>query len=105
MKDTIINFFSNLLSVVLGIVITFTIQGMINRATDRKDVRSALELVRSELQTNMGDIAIMSDYLKQEGESANYLLEHRQNLAACPKDSLDYHTGVIFASVVHARSP
>ncbi|MBQ3723392.1 MAG: hypothetical protein II851_06745 [Bacteroidales bacterium] len=98
MRDRIITFFSDLLSVILGIVITFTIQGMIDRASDKKEVRSALELVRTELQSNMDDIAVMTDYLRQEGRSAQYMLDHRQTIHDCPLDSLYYHTGVLFAS-------
>lgn len=99
MRDRIITFISDLLSVVLGIVITFTIQGMVDRSSDKKEVRSALELVRSELQTNLDDIGIMTDYLIQEGTSAQYLLDHRQTIDECPFDSLAYHSGVLFASV------
>jgi hypothetical protein len=61
MKESTTNFFLNVLSVILGIVITFSIQGIINRAQDKKNVRSALELIRSELATNAEDISIMLD--------------------------------------------
>ena len=70
MRDRIITFISDLLSVILGIIITFTIQGRVDHSSDKKEVRSALELVRTELQTNMDDIGIMADYLIQEGRSA-----------------------------------
>ena len=99
MRDRIITFISDLLSVILGIIITFAIQGKVDRAADRGNVRAALELVRTELQTNMEDIGIMVDHLVQEGASAKYILDHRFDLGACPKDSLDYHVGVIFAGV------
>ena len=59
MKELILNFFSNLLAVILGIVITFAVQGVINYGQDRRDVRSALELVRSELATNLEDIVAL----------------------------------------------
>ena len=36
MKETSANFILNVISVILGIAITFVIQGMINRAGDRK---------------------------------------------------------------------
>ena len=76
MKDRIIDFISGMLSVVLGIVITFSIQGRIDKAKDRSDIRSSLQLVRSELATNIDDISEMSDYLVQEKRSAVYLLSH-----------------------------
>ena len=97
MKETTVNFFLNVLSVILGIVITFTIQGMIDRAGDKKEVRSALELVRSELSTNLGDISIMTDYLAQERKSADYFRRHEKDLTRCPSDSVQYHSGILFA--------
>ena len=97
MKDTIINFFSNLVSVVLGIVITFSVQGMIDRAQGRKDVRSGLELVRTELTANLEDIRTMCSYLEDERASARYLLSNRMRLERCPADSVDYCSGVLFA--------
>ena len=99
MKDRIITFFSELLSVILGIVITFAIQGKVDRATARSDVRAALELVRTELQANLDDIGLVVDYLSQEEQSAQYFLDHRKDIDRCPGDSVDYHSGVIFASV------
>ena len=99
MKDTIINFLSNILAVVLGIVITFTIQGKIDKAQDKSNIRSTLELVRSELATNIEDVGIMEDYLVQERQSANYFLSNLNTLDKCPIDSVNFHSGMIFADV------
>ena len=99
MKETIIDFFSNLISVILGIVITFAVQGMIDRAHDRQEVRSALELVRTELISNREDIAVVSDYLEQELVSARYLLDHAGALNVCPADTVRYHLGIVHADV------
>lgn len=97
MKETTIGFFRHLLSVVLGIIITFSVQGIIDRAHVRREVRSALELVRAELVANIDDINEMSDFLRQERRSANYFLENRTKLASCPVDSINFHSGIIFA--------
>jgi hypothetical protein len=97
MKESTTNFFLNVLSVILGIVITFSIQGIINRAQDKKNVRSALELIRSELATNAEDISIMLDYLKQEQASAQYFMGHLQDLDQCPSDSVIYHSAVLLS--------
>lgn len=97
MKDSATNFFLNVLSVILGIVITFSIQGIINRAQDKKNVRSALELVRSELATNAQDLAEMVDYLRQEQASAQYFMNNLQNLDQCPSDSVIHHTGILLS--------
>ena len=70
MKESVSSFLGNVLSVILGIAITFAIQGMIDRSRDRKDVRHALELVRMELASNREDIGLIRDYLYQERASA-----------------------------------
>ena len=99
MKETIINFFSSLVSVVLGIVITFAVQGRINRLQDRREVDSALRLVRTELAANRDDIGAMREFLQEECRSAAYFLENRKALSRCPADSVLYHSGVLFADV------
>ena len=104
MKELILGFFSNLVAVILGIVITFAVQGMINRAQDRKDVRSALELVRSELATNLEDIVDLDEYFDDTQVSARYLAAHEKDLAKCPEDSVLLHTGVVYADVSVALS-
>ena len=97
MKESVASFLSNVLSVILGIVITFTVQGMIDRARERHEVRAALNLVRSELATNATDVAEMTDYLRQERVSANYFLKNLKTLEQCPNDSVRFHSGIIFA--------
>ena len=92
-RDLVINF----LAIFLGIIITFAVQARIDRSLDKKEIRSALELVRNELTANMEDIVTMSDYIRDERRSAEYLLAHKDNLAKCPADSVNYHGGVLFA--------
>ena len=104
MKESAASFLSNLFSVFLGIFITFTIQGIIDRAHDRKNARSSLELVRAELVKNIEDVSLIKDYLYDEKRSAQYFIDHKDSLRDCPKDSLDYHTGVIFADVIMSLS-
>ena len=99
MKESVKTFLKDLLAVVLGIFITFTIQGLINRSADKKDVRSSLELVRSELVRNIDDISVMKDHLYQEIGSAEYFLSHKDSIGKCPADSLNHHSGIIFADV------
>jgi len=96
-KEIVINFLISFISIFLGMLFTFAGQGMIDRAADRKEVRSALTLVRAELEANKKDIGVMSDYLVQERKSAEYFLENRLRLNSCPKDSIDFHSGYIFA--------
>ena len=93
-----------MLSVTLGIVITFTVQGILDRQRNKLAVQSALELVRTELSANLDDIAILTDYFRQERESAKYLSAHKKDLAKCPADSVNYHVGMVNADVSVAFS-
>ena len=97
MKDKIIGFISGLLSVVLGIIITFAVQGKVDRLQERKEVRSALVLVRTELEAGVNDINEMTDYLRQEKVAARYFLDNRYKLRHCPADSIDFYGGILFA--------
>ena len=94
MKESVASFLSNILAVILGIFITFTIQGMIDRSRDRKNARSSLELVR-----NIEDVSIIKEYLDMEKESAAYLIANKDSLDKCPDDSISYHSGIVFADV------
>ena len=99
LKDRIIGFLGRMLSVVLGIVITFTVQGIQDRKRDRRTVQTALELVRTELVSNREDIKVLAEYFREEKAAAKYLVRHQQDLAKCPKDSVNYHLGIINAEV------
>ena len=99
MKESVASFLSNILAVILGIFITFTIQGMIDRSRDRKNARSSLELVRAELVRNIDDVSIIKEYLDMEKQSAAYLIANKDSLDKCPDDSISYHSGILFADV------
>ena len=77
---------------------------MIANGQDRKDVRSALELVRSELATNLEDIVALDEYFDDTQASARYLAAHEKDLAQCPEDSVLLHTGIVYADVSVALS-
>ena len=104
LKERIVGFLGRMLSVILGIVITFTVQGIQDRKRNQRAVRSALELVRTELSSNLDDIAILSDYFRQEKASAHYLAVPKKQLAKCPPDSVSFHVGIVNADVSVAFS-
>lgn len=105
MKPALSSFFSELIAVVLGIVITFAGQGMIDRAHDRKEVRSALQLVRTELISNRDDISELRTVLEQVQQSARYLADNSallQNVHALDSadlSTLTYHQSMVFADI------
>lgn len=105
MSDAWKSFFSELVAVILGIVITFAGQGMIDRAHDRKEVRSALQLVRTELISNRQDIVDLREILEQVQESAQYLadnpaqLKNIDRLDSTTLSTVTYHQGMALAEV------
>lgn len=99
MKESLKSFLKDIFAVVLGIFITFTVQGMIDRSTDRKNVRSSLRLVRSELVQNIEDISIMKDYIQMEKDAAEYFLAKKDSLEKCPADTFNFYAGMLFADV------
>ena len=103
-KNWFKEFLNKLLPVVTGIAITFTLQGIVNRSHERKSVQSAMELVRTELNSNLKDIDHLNDFLKQAVVSAKYLSDHQHDLAACPAEIVKYHKGQVNAYVSLALS-
>ena len=82
------SFFSNILAVVLGIFITFGIQGLIDRRSERKDVRSALELVREELVDNKEALTEVMGLVGMEKEAAEYIIDNMDDFAKCDTNVL-----------------
>jgi len=104
MKESVSSFLSNVLSVILGIAITFAVQGMIDRSRVRKDVRSALELIRTELQSNQADIATMADYLDSERAAAKYFLSLDDGWTGASSDSVGIYGGILLSDASIALS-
>ena len=98
-KEIIINFLISFMSIFLGMLCTFVGQGMIDRAADKKEICTALELVRAELTENKDDIVTMLAIVDQERTSAQYFLDKRAVIDRCPDDSIAFHGANIFAEV------
>lgn len=83
----------------LAVIVSFLIYGMANKEADRKDIRYALETVRTELVNNAEDVMQIRNLLVQERKSAEYLLEHRTRLDKCPIDSVTFHSDIIHRDI------
>jgi len=94
--DTV-GFFSNVLAVILGIVITFSIQGIIDRQNRKESVSSALRLVSEELMSCRNDLSGCVDFMVQEKRAASYLHKNLSHLSDCPKDSVAQY-GMVYVS-------
>ena len=101
----LLDFVNRLLPVVTGIAITFTVQGMVNKAHSRREVRSALQLVRTELTSNRQDVALLKEYLDNEMASARYLkkntdlVKNLKRLDESTAETVKYHLGMVDADV------
>lgn len=82
------SFFTNILAVVLGIFITFGIQGLIDSKAEKKDVMSAIELVKEELTANMNDLQGVLGIIDLEKSAAVSLHDNLGNLNQCDPDSI-----------------
>ncbi len=89
-KFDFVAFIANILAVILGIVITFSIQGVIDKRNEKENVRSALQLVENELKDCRDVLQYHIEKIGLESKAAGYILSHSDNLFDCPEDSLLY---------------
>ena len=82
------SFISNLIAVVLGIFITFGIQGIIDSREEKANVLSALELVKEELVTNRDNLNEVIGLMGAEKKAAEFILANKGGLARCDADTL-----------------
>lgn len=81
-------FISEIISVILGIVITFAIQDIVDYRKTRTDLRAALGLVADELRTCRSDLEGCGETIEKEVEAADYFLLNVNRLSRCPKDTV-----------------
>lgn len=95
-----LGFWSNMLSVILGIFITFTIQGIIDRKEEKAAVDAALQLAQQELTKDRADLQAVADIMRHEQEAAVFFWQHQHELDKFSDDSLAYHSGFIFMEMM-----
>jgi hypothetical protein len=78
------DFFRQLATVVIGIVITFGGSNLIQRGIDRKEARHLLGMIREELNQNVGQLENTKEYLEQEYASFRALWPYI--IADTPRD-------------------
>ena len=74
--------------VIVGIVVTFAGSGLIERLRQARDVRAAMMLVHSELETNRMKIHEVWDWIQREADAYRILAENRRDLKAIPQDTM-----------------
>lgn len=78
----------DLLSIVLGIFITFGIQAWIDKSHEKKEVKAALLLVKDELVNNIGNLRDAVDIIETEKAAAEYLSANAGHLSRCDADTV-----------------
>lgn len=74
--------------VIIGIVVTFVGSGMVERSRQARDVRAAMVLVHSELETNRMKIQEVWDWIQREADAYRILTENCHDLKAIPQDTM-----------------
>lgn len=82
------SFSTDILSVVLGIFITFGIQGLIDRKHEKKEVMAALELVKEELINNNDNLKEVIGIISSEKSAAQSISGNIGMLHKCDADSV-----------------
>lgn len=83
------DFVCNFIAVVLGIVITFVGSDMIASHNRNKEMKQALQLVKSELQLNQEVINEMMNVEVLNKNGAAFMLQYKDSIDKVPKDSLN----------------
>lgn len=90
------DFVCNFTAVVLGIILTFTGSDWIERRNTQRDVKSALQLVKAELETNRKTMLDGKRIIEREIRAAHFLLKNKDSLSFVSKDSLKYYSNMPF---------
>ena len=90
------DFVCNFTAVVLGIILTFMGSDWIEKRNTQRDVKSALHLVKAELQTNKETILGGKQRVEREIRAAQFLLRNKDSLLVVSKDSLEYYSNMPF---------
>lgn len=85
------DFICNFVAVVLGIVITFVGSDMIDSHNKNKEMKQALQLIKSELLLNQEVINEMLDVEVLNKNGAIFMLQYKDNIDKIPEDSLNYY--------------
>lgn len=100
-----ISFSLNVLSVILGIVITFSVQGLINNSSEKKDVKNSLLLVKNELSDNIEYINFADTILTMYADASKFLIQYEGHYKDAPADSMAMYCNIPLttADITHSE--
>lgn len=90
------DFACNFTAVVLGIILTFMGSDWIEERNTQRDVKSALQLVKAELQTNRNIILNGKQRIEREIRAAHFFLRNKDSLLVVSEDSVNYYCNLPF---------
>lgn len=85
------DFFRNFIAVILGIIITFIGNDLIQDYNKKREVTQALQLVKSELLFNKEIIEEMRETEILNKKGALYILQFYEKMDEAHRDSLEYY--------------
>lgn len=85
------SFVLNFLAVVLGIAITFAVDNMISSGSERREVKSSLNLVKNELLDDIRYADEADSMLLSYSRSAEFLVRYEGKYDRAPSDSLQMY--------------
>lgn len=94
------DFVLQLLVVILGIVITFTISNAVAKHAKAKEVEQTMHFIKSEIEMNMQNVQKASSVFQSERRAASYILRYKDSLGSANPDSLVQYAGAPFYSDV-----
>lgn len=84
--------------VILGIVVTFAANDAITNYSQSKEIQSALQLVRTELEMNLEKVRKINSRIAMEQKACSYLLKYAQDFQQASEDTLFLYQNIPFQS-------
>jgi hypothetical protein len=81
-------FFTNLLGIILGIVLTFGVNALYQKREENKKIKEMLILIRNELQTNKSYFKNQERMMRRDSYVYGKILETKNNWKTIPDDTL-----------------
>ncbi|MDR2890107.1 MAG: hypothetical protein LBV18_00620 [Alistipes sp.] len=98
------DFFRQLATVIIGIVVTFGGSALIQRSAERKEARHLLTMVRSELQLNKKAIEDQIEWHEHELAGVRAFFPYLENPGDVPIDTLVKYSNIMSSIVLSAHS-
>jgi translation initiation factor 2B subunit (eIF-2B alpha/beta/delta family) len=98
------DFFRQLATVVIGIIITFGGSGLIQRAAERKEAKHLLEMVKSEMEGNAKQARGQKEWFEYEKNGAKAIRPYIDDPEALPIDTLIKYINIQSSHLYPANS-